>query len=120
METTYINGTVTLVSVADGATSLYFSPDGGIIGAGAQGAVQKAGFAFLAEAQASRELMQPTREAPLPPLGAVRFYLRTPARLLTAERSEEDLGEQRSSLSPLFNAAYRVIAQIRLAGLASV
>jgi hypothetical protein len=70
METGYPEAVATLVGVADGTTSLYFSNGGGFIGAGTHAA------------------------------GAVA--------------AEEDLGEGRHRLSPLFYAAQDVITQIRL------
>ena len=49
----------------------------------------------------------------LPAEGRVRFYLRTFSGTLTAEAAEQDLGEDRHTLSPLFYAGHQVITAMR-------
>jgi hypothetical protein len=49
----------------------------------------------------------------MPSVGRVRFFLRTFAGTLTAEADEEDLGEGRHPLSPLFHAGHEVITAVR-------
>jgi hypothetical protein len=52
-------------------------------------------------------------ETPLPEVGRVRFYVRTFTGTLGADALEDDLGEGRHALSPVFHAAHSVIAAIR-------
>ena len=49
MEMAFPEGAATLVSLADGTTSMYTSTGGGVIGGGAHDAVVQAGRAFLLE-----------------------------------------------------------------------
>ena len=115
METSYEgSATVTLVSVADGSASLYFSTGGGIIGGGAHPPVAAAAQAWLEHAVGYAPQMSPTTQFPLPAAGRTRFYLIFAGRVLTAEAAEDDLGYERHALSPLFHLGQVVIEQIRL------
>jgi len=113
METGYPEAVVTLVTIADGTTSLYFSNGGGIIGAGEHDSVRSAASALLRLAAQHGSEMVETNEFPLPGEGRVRFYLITSGRVLTAEAAEQDLGYNRAALSSLFHEAHKVIATVR-------
>ena len=113
METAFPEAVVTLACFADGTTSLYFSSGGGTIGAGSHDAVRTASEELLQIANDHLATLAPTREFPVPSEGRVRFYVHTFDGVLTAERDEEELGEERDSLSPVFHAAHAVIAAIR-------
>jgi len=113
METGYPQAVATLAVFVDGTTSLYFSNGGGIIGAGAHEAVRTASAAFLARADADFAHFTETTETPLPAVGRVRFYVRTPAGTLAAEAGEQDLGQDRHVLSRVFHAGHAVITAIR-------
>jgi len=58
--------------------------------------------------------MTATRTFPLPRVGRTVFYMLTDSGVLTAEADENDLGEQRHALSPLFYAGQDVITQLLL------
>jgi hypothetical protein len=113
METAFPEAVVTLVSFAEGTTSLYFSSGGGTIGAGEHAAVRSASQELLQIANDHLATFSPAREFPLPTEGRVRFYVHTFDGVLTAERDEEELGEERDPLSPVFHAAHAVIAAVR-------
>ena len=51
---------------------------------------------------------------PRPGPAEVTFYALTSQGVLTASRPEDDLGEGRDPLSPLFHAGQEVITQLRL------
>jgi hypothetical protein len=114
METGYANGTATLVCLSDGTTSVYTSSGGGIIGGGGHEAVVRANARLLAVLSDHKTEMSPSTEHPLPGVG------RTIIRALTAdgqrefESAENEIGEGRSPLSPVFHAAHDVITQLRL------
>jgi hypothetical protein len=112
METGYPEAVASLVTIADGTTSLYFSSGGGVIGAGDHAAVREAAAVFIAAADANVNAFLPAAEHPLPDTGRVRFYVRTFDGLLTAEADEDDLGENRHHLSPLFHLGHAVIAAV--------
>ena len=113
METAFPEAVATLVSFADGTTSLYLSSGGGTIGAGDHASVRTAAEAFLQIANDHLANFSPAHEFPLPEEGHVRFYVHTFDGVLTAERLEEELGEERDSLAPVFHAGHAVIGAIR-------
>ncbi len=111
-----LDGTVvTVVAVADGTVSLYFSNGGGIIGAGAHAGPRQAAAAFLRTAAEHRDHLTPTLHAPLPGADMTRFHVRTAAGDFSGEGPTEELGEDRHALSPLFHAGQQVITAVRTA-----
>ena len=115
METGYPEAVATLVALADGTTSLYFSNGGGVIGAGDHASVRAAGDALLSTAEAHLAGFTPANATPLPELGRVRFYVRTFGATLGAEAEERALGEGRHPLAPMFHAGHALIAAVRQA-----
>lgn len=114
METGYPEAVVTLVTIADGTVSLYFSNGGGIIGLGPHDGPRKACFDLLAGSSKFLTYASPTKEFPLPKPGYTRFYFMTYNGAFTTESKENDLGNNRLPLSPLFHKAHEVITQARL------
>lgn len=114
METGYPDAVATLVTVADGSVSLYFSNGGGIIGAGQHDGPRKACESFLRVAPKFLSYAHITTNFPLPKDGQTKFYFLTLDGAYTAEAKEEDLGNERHPLSPLFYEAQNVITQARL------
>jgi len=114
MEIGHPEATVTIVSLADGTTSMYFSNGGGTIGAGEHETVAEATREFVAMAQIFVGQTEPTSDYPMPDVGRVRFQLLTVGGGRSAEAAEQELGEERHALSPLFHAGQEVITQIRL------
>ncbi len=114
METGYPEAVATLVAVADGTASLYFSKGGGIIGAGQHAGPNKAAKKFIAEATRHLGKLTPAKTFPLPAKGHTRFYVITPDAVLTADADENDLGEGQHALSPLFYAGQELITEMRL------
>jgi hypothetical protein len=115
IETGYPQAVATLVALADGTTSLYFSNGGGVIGAGAHAIVRSTLPPFFATAEQQIASLAPTVAYPLPDTGHVRFYVRTFGGTLTADALESDLGNMRHALSPLFHAGHAVITAVRKA-----
>jgi hypothetical protein len=113
METGYPEAVATLVALGDGTSSLYFSKGGGIIGGGGHARVRAANDHFLATAEAYVTEFTKADATPFPAVGRVRFYVRTFEGTVTAEASEDDLGEERHPLSPLFHSGHAVIAAMR-------
>ncbi len=114
MEFARPNAVVSLVSLADGTTSLYFSNGGGVIGAGGDASVADATASFIALAQQFLPQMTPTTSFPPPPINKVRFYLLTFSGVVTAEADEPDLGNGGHHMSPLFHKGHEVIAYVRM------
>ena len=115
METGYFPAVVTLVSLADGTTSLCFGSGGGVIGAEKHNTVREATAAFIASAEFHRSRLVPANSFPLPDVDRVRFYVLTFTGTLTAEAGERELGKGTHKLCALFYAGHDVITQIRIA-----
>ena len=104
----------TLVALADGTTSLYFSSGGGVIGCGGHAAVAAAARKLVAAADAHLSELRPTSTFPLPGVGRLRFYLLTFSGALTAEVAEEELQDGQHPLAALYTAGQEVLTQVRL------
>ena len=116
METGLDGGAVySLVVLADGTTSLYFSNGGGIIGSGAHENVRAASKAMLEVAARHQSGLRPTLATPQPRPGMVQFYLLTSQGTLAYSSGEHSLGNNKDPHSELFRAGHEVIAQVRLA-----
>jgi hypothetical protein len=114
METGYPEAVATLVAVADGTTSLYFSNGGGVIGAGEHATVADASRSWLETGSSFLPQLSEASDPGPPAEGLTQFVAVTRAGLKTAVAAEEELGDGRHALSPLFYAAQDVITQIRL------
>jgi hypothetical protein len=115
METGYPEAVATLVAVADGTTSLYFSNGGGMIGAGEHAPVAEANRRFLETARSFIAQLPEVSDPSPPSVGLTQFVAVTPEDLRGAIAPEEELGEGRHSLSQLFYAGQDVITQMRVA-----
>ncbi len=113
METGYAEGSFTLVSLADGTTSLYFSNGSGIIGAGEHESVREASGDYLSGAQQYYRKAEKISEYPPPKDGEVKFYFLTFDETLMYSAPEESLGNEKDGLSDLFFAAHGVITELR-------
>jgi hypothetical protein len=114
METGYPEAVVTLVSLADGTTSLYFSNGAGMIGGGEHATVAQSTKFFIAAAEKYHRQMNLTESFPLPTVGRVRFYVLTFSGVLTLDVDENKLGRGKHALSPLFYSGQDVITQFRV------
>jgi len=114
IETGYPRGTATLVALADGTTSLYLSGGGGIIGGGSHEAVATATKEYLAELEIHLPMLaaDPAEDLPVP--GQVIIRALTFTGRMSAQASEQDLGQRRHRLWPVYHAAHRVITELRL------
>ncbi len=114
MDTGMAKAVATLVGVADGTTSLYYSSGGGVIGAGARHDVAAATHRWLQTAGELLGQLSPIADAPLPAEGMTQFVAVTRGGLLGAVAPAAELAERLHPLSPLFYAAHGVITQVRL------
>lgn len=114
METGYPEAVATLVAVADGSTSLYFSNGGGFIGAGTHAAVAEASQRWLEAGLSFLPGLPVVTDPPLPSEGMTQFVAVTAEGIRAVVLPEEDLGEGHHRLSPFFYAGQDVITQIRL------
>lgn len=114
METGYPEAVATLVAVADGSASLYFSNGGGIIGAGEHPQGREASLKLVQSAEKYLSFSKPDKKYPLPKNGNTRFYFVTQKGVMAIEVKEDDLGNNRHKLSPLFHQAHELIYVIQM------
>jgi len=107
-------GTATLLSVADGTTSLYTSAGGGVIGGGAHAEVVAATTAFLGVVDAHLDHIPATADTSLPVPGRVVLRAMGYHGPHAADVSEAELESGEHPLSPVFVAAHDVITELRL------
>lgn len=113
MEMGYPENVASLVVMANGTVSLYFSNGGGVIGLGSYTGPKRASKALLQIAPRFLEYCDPTAKFPLPRREHVRFYLFGQDVTLTAEALDAELSDDRHPLSPLFHIAHELITEIR-------
>lgn len=113
METGVDAGWYTLVVMADGSTSLYFSTGGGIIGSGAKQDVADASRALIETAHDFVRHAQPAPSFEPPANGMTTLYFLTFDGVRSHVAVEDALGEQRDAFWPVFHAAHAVLAAVR-------
>jgi len=113
METGYEGGAFTLVALADGTVSLYFSTGGGVIGAGEHESVRRPADSFIGWANRYVSEAAPSKSQPLPSEGQTTFYFLTKSGIRSYSAKEVELGEGRDKLSDLFHAGHAVITEVR-------
>lgn len=107
-------GYVTIVSLANGKTDMYFSSGSGIQGAGDYSMVSLASAELVKTSERYLSQMQSTTEHPLPSARHTRFYLLTYQGLLTGEVSEDIMHDERTHpMYGLYAFTQNVITQIR-------
>lgn len=113
METGMQGGHYTLVALADGSTSLYYSTGGGIIGAGSWPAVKAASERFLDQGDRALDRSAPARSLQPPPSGSTRFFFLTFAGMHVGTAPDAALTRKNHRLAALFRAGHEVITAIR-------
>lgn len=112
MESGFPEGVSTLVAVADGTSSLYYSTGGGVIGGGDHDSIRIECDEFVSLAQQYISKATLTKQFLLPQQDNVRFYFVTRGGVYTFEALEDDLGENRHACSPLFHQGHELITEI--------
>jgi hypothetical protein len=114
MEMGIEGGVASLVVIADGTTSLYYSTGGGIIGAGFHEPVKRPSKVFLAALERHVAELGPDTTGETPAAGII--HLRALAfgggRLL-ASGPEPDFAQKRNPMWDVFYAGHQVITAIR-------
>jgi hypothetical protein len=114
MDTVYPNAAVTLVALADGTTSLYLSTGGGIIGGGEHERVAAVTRRLVTMAEEAVDAIPSVADDALPPEGATTMRVLTYEGPHAVTAPEDDFGNGRHKLSPLFHGAQDVITELRL------
>lgn len=98
----------TVLATKEGDASLYTSKGGAILGGGGKPHIHAAALKLIRESAKHIQAMTPTTTFPLPSSGNVRFYVRTPQQVYTAEASLQRLLDDTDPLASLFGAAMDV------------
>lgn len=114
MELGLSGGVATLVCLADGTTSLYFSNGGGTLGLGAKLPVANAARSFLTAAEGKAESLDHEGMGELPEEGEVGIQILTVDGWRSARDSEREVQATGHPLHALYAAGQGVITQIRL------
>ncbi len=113
VELGYEVGSATLVSLADGTTSLHYSTGGGLRGRADYAPLAEASKALVVEAHKYMYQMTITTNFNLPQAGQVRFFLMTYVGVYTADAPEKSLSSATHPLSPLFQHTQETLSQLR-------
>jgi hypothetical protein len=110
------NGWMTLVSLAEGTTSMYTSTGGGILGAGEDktGTPAGASAGLVMVAGKYFQQMQLTKEFPLPAAPNVRFYVLTSGGVYTTEFKQLTPADTGHPFFELYAYAQNVVTELRL------
>jgi hypothetical protein len=108
------SGVASLLSIADGTTSLYTSTGGGIIGGGFHGPVREATEKFLALIESALGQFEPRAAFELPTAGRVAFVVRTYQADFGTEVAQADFAGGKHPLTRVFVAANEVLTALRL------
>jgi hypothetical protein len=109
------NAAVTVLAVADGTASLYFSNGGGMIGLGEHANVRPKSLKLVELATTEVKKMKKVEAFPLPNPGEVRFYVVTPDGVLSASTTEAKLEDRSHEFHSLFSQTHELITEMRIA-----
>lgn len=109
------NAAVTILAVADGTASLYFSNGGGMIGLGEHANVRPQSLKLVELAGTEVKKMKKVEAFPLPAPSEIRFYVVTPGGVLSALTTEAKLEDRRHEFHSLFAQTHELITQMRIA-----
>lgn len=105
----------TIVSLADGTTSMYLSTGGGSIGAGEHPAPAAASIAAVRLAESRIDDFHPVSDSPVPVRGRTVLTLLTFSGLRRFEDDNAAFENGSSRLAPVANAMQQVIHEIQQA-----
>jgi hypothetical protein len=103
-----------VATLAEGTTSLYTSGAFGIIGAGGHTSVRQASQQLLAEVAEKVNLFEPTNDQGFPAPGMVAIRALTFTGQFVVIEPEDDLGNDRVPVSPIFHSAHNLIGHVRM------
>jgi hypothetical protein len=115
MDMVFTGGAASLVSLADGTTSLYTSTGGGVIGGGAHQSVVEATHVFLDAVGQHLAEFAATDADDLPTPGTVRFHALGFGARQRVDAPEADLQTREHPLWPLYYTGHDVITALRIA-----
>lgn len=109
------DGVITVVAIADGTASLYFSKGGGMIGLGEHENVRPKSVGLVDFSESQLKNMEKIEDYPLPKPGEVQFYAVTPNGIFTAKNKEIRLENPNNPLHKFYAQTHDLITQMRIA-----
>ena len=109
------HGWASLVTLADGTTSLYTSGGGGVIGGGAHEPVVEASTRLLTLVEANLDLFEATDDLDPPGAGQTRLLVLTHEGTRSGSSSTAELTALEGPLAPLYVSANDLLTALRLA-----
>src|ERR1044072_5618405 len=113
MQTGNSQGSLTLVALRDVTVRLYSANGGGMIEIGQHETPRKIAGELLALAPQYLSETSITTTYPVPTGGLTKFYFLTFDGVRTVEGKEDEMGNNRHALSPLFHKAHELIGAAR-------
>jgi hypothetical protein len=126
MEEGVEGGSYTLVALADGTASIYFSNGGGVLGGKEVPAVNAAAKRWVARATEDLRCTKPSapcarwrapfqaaKDLAFPPTSLVRLYVLTPSGPLSYQAVKANLASKKNAGWPLFYAGHEVMTRLR-------
>jgi hypothetical protein len=113
METGYEKGIITLAAMSDSSIGVYFSHGAGMIGAGSHDRPAAAARNLAIGVARNMDLFKKTSDTKGPKPGETKFFVLVDNDVLGASAKEDDLGQNKHKLSPVFHAAHAVITEVR-------
>ena len=114
MEIGMSGAVVTVVSLADNTTSIYFSSGGGFIGAGGHPEVANASRQLIQCSEKYLALIPLAIACPIPTQEHVRFHLLTFDGYRSVEITVSDVQNPSHPLHPLYVCGQKVITEVRI------
>lgn len=114
MDMGYPNALVTVLTIADGTSSVYIGQSG-VIGAGEHPPVRAAGEALLKTAEACLEVFKPGVGIDAPGVGEVRFHILTHGGRFGGSWPIQVAGDGVGLESAMFHAGQALLSQVRMA-----
>lgn len=107
------NGVATLVCLATGDTSLYFSGGASMLGGIGVPAIREMSKNYVARGKEVLHMCKPTREFPLPEAQTVKFYILTNKGKYAGTESMANFQNGHSLWFPLFIDANNIMSEMR-------
>jgi hypothetical protein len=108
-------GGATVIALADGTASIYFSTGGGVIGGQGHAQLREAAVALVNSLEAHGAELRPQPSGELPRAGRVRFYAHARTGLLASDECEQRaLASAHHPLAAVFRTLNRLLTQFRL------
>ncbi len=114
MDMGYPNTLVTVLTIADGTSSVYIGQSG-VIGAGEHPQVRAAGEALLKTAEACLDIFKSGLGVEAPGVGEVRFHILTHTGRVSGSWPIQVAGDGVGLESAMFHAGQALLSQVRMA-----